>query len=108
MAARLRRPGNMAGVNDQPTESNFSGKKFKVAMRLLSFFRFTPEVVAIDTSGKFFDRICSSRKSLVQIESGTGETDTVKRRTRSRKPRGKRRNTISGTDQKELREAIAG
>lgn len=70
-------------------------------------FRFPPELVAIDTSGKFFDRMCSSRKSLV-IENGAGETDTVKRRTRSRKPRGKRRNTISGTDQKELREAIAG
>ncbi|XP_060801928.1 mucin-2 [Amyelois transitella] len=68
--------------------------------------KFPPEVVAIDTSGKFFDRMCSSRKSL-HIEP-TGETDTVKRRTRTRKPRGKRRNTISGTDQKELREAIAG
>lgn len=69
--------------------------------------KFPPELVAIDTSGKFFDRMCSSRKSL-HIESTTGETDTVKRRTRTRKPRGKRRNTISGTDQKELREAIAG
>ncbi|XP_063824305.1 uncharacterized protein LOC135073964 [Ostrinia nubilalis] len=68
--------------------------------------KFPPELVAIDTSGKFFERMCSSRKSL-HIES-TGETDTVKRRTRTRKPRGKRRNTISGTDQKELREAIAG
>ncbi|XP_053603508.1 mucin-2 [Plodia interpunctella] len=67
--------------------------------------KFPPEVVAIDTSGKFFDRMCSSRKSL-QLEAV--ETDTVKRRTRTRKPRGKRRNTISGTDQKELREAIAG
>ncbi|CAG9559727.1 unnamed protein product [Danaus chrysippus] len=66
--------------------------------------KFPPEVVAIDTSGKFFDRMCTSRKSLIE----TGETDTVKRRTRTRKPRGKRRNTISGTDQKELREAIAG
>lgn len=72
--------------------------------------KFNPEVVAIDTSGKFFDRMSSSRKSLIHIETGTGtgETDTVKRRTRTRKPRGKRRNTISGTDQKELREAIAG
>ncbi|CAK1546191.1 unnamed protein product [Leptosia nina] len=69
--------------------------------------KFTPELVAIDTSGKFFDRMCTSRKSL-HMELSTGETDTVKRRTRTRKPRGKRRNTISGTDQKELREAIAG
>ncbi|XP_038223243.1 uncharacterized threonine-rich GPI-anchored glycoprotein PJ4664.02 isoform X2 [Zerene cesonia] len=69
--------------------------------------KFPPELVAIDTSGKFFDRMCSSRKSL-HVEISTGETDTVKRRTRTRKPRGKRRNTISGTDQKELREAIAG
>ncbi|CAH2071103.1 unnamed protein product, partial [Iphiclides podalirius] len=69
--------------------------------------KFPPQLVAIDTSGKFFDRMCTSRKSL-HIENGGGETDTVKRRTRTRKPRGKRRNTISGTDQKELREAIAG
>ncbi|XP_063533407.1 mucin-2 [Cydia strobilella] len=69
--------------------------------------KFPPEMVAIDTSGRFFDRMSSSRKSL-HLESVTGETDTVKRRTRTRKPRGKRRNTISGTDQKELREAIAG
>ncbi|XP_039749450.1 uncharacterized protein LOC120626161 isoform X2 [Pararge aegeria] len=69
--------------------------------------KFPPELVSIDTSGKFFDRMCNSRKSL-HIETSTGETDTVKRRTRTRKPRGKRRNTISGTDQKELREAIAG
>ncbi|XP_041971086.1 uncharacterized protein LOC121727361 isoform X2 [Aricia agestis] len=69
--------------------------------------KFPPELVAIDTSGKFFDRMCTSRKSL-HLDTITGETDTVKRRTRTRKPRGKRRNTISGTDQKELREAIAG
>ncbi|XP_047510004.1 uncharacterized protein LOC125052945 isoform X1 [Pieris napi] len=69
--------------------------------------KFCPELVPIDTSGRFFDRMCTSRKSL-HVELSTGETDTVKRRTRTRKPRGKRRNTISGTDQKELREAIAG
>lgn len=80
---------------------------FQYGTKLFRFLhRFPPEVIAIDTSGKFFERMCSSRKSL-HIES-TGETDTVKRRTRTRKPRGKRRNTISGTDQKELREAIAG
>ena len=36
-----------------------------------------------------------------------GDEDTVKRRARSRKPRGKRRNTIAGTDQKEIEE-VAG
>ncbi|XP_018318214.1 uncharacterized protein gukh [Mycetomoellerius zeteki] len=32
----------------------------------------------------------------------------VKRRSRPRRPRGKRRNTIAGTDQKEIRQAIGG
>lgn len=99
----------------QPSFSNL-GKKHDLRKHTVGFlervqtqniYRFPPEVVAIDTSGKYFDRMCISRKSL-HIEGGTGETDTVKRRTRARKPRGKRRNTISGTDQKELRDAIAG
>lgn len=42
--------------------------------------------------------------------SGPAETQetAVKRRSRPRRPRGKRRNTIAGTDQKEIRQAIGG
>lgn len=49
-----------------------------------------------------------ARKSLLHVQSGMhevveiNEENTVKRRSRSRKPRGKRRNTIAGIDQKEI------
>lgn len=50
-----------------------------------------------------------ARKSLLHVQSGMHEVveidtgdNTVKRRSRSRKPRGKRRNTIAGIDQKEI------
>ncbi|XP_077297242.1 NHS actin remodeling regulator GUK-holder isoform X2 [Arctopsyche grandis] len=75
--------------------------------------KFCPEIVPIDTSGRRFDRMCTSRRSLLHVDttceqSQNADSQTVKRRTRSRKPRGKRRNTITGTDQKEIRDAIAG
>lgn len=67
----------------------------------------------MDVTGKRFDRMSAARKSLLHIQHSltpteeieTGE-DTVKRRSRSRKPRGKRRNTIAGTDQKEIEEVV--
>lgn len=50
-----------------------------------------------------------ARKSLLHVQSGMHEVveidtgdNSVKRRSRSRKPRGKRRNTIAGIDQKEI------
>lgn len=66
----------------------------------------------MDTSGRRFDRMTVARKSLLHVQMGMhaveiGDEDTVKRRARSRKPRGKRRNTIAGTDQKEIEE-VAG
>lgn len=61
----------------------------------------------------------AARKSLLHVHGATAATgdpsqplvdgeETVKRRSRSKKPRGKRRNTIAGTDQKEIEEAIIG
>lgn len=66
----------------------------------------------MDISGRRFDRMTVARKSLLHVQMGMhavdiGDEDTVKRRARSRKPRGKRRNTIAGTDQKEIEE-VAG
>lgn len=43
----------------------------------------------------------------VVIDEATGEVQTVRRRSRTRKPRGRRRNTLAGTDQKEIEEAAA-
>jgi hypothetical protein len=75
------------------------------------YFRYPAQVIKVDTSGKRFDRQSAARKSLLHVQSGlhaiedandSSNTDSVKRRSRSRKPRGTRRNTIAGTDQKEI------
>lgn len=77
----------------------------------ITTFRYPAQIVKVDTSGKRFDRQSAARKSLLHVQSGlhaiedandSSNTDSVKRRSRSRKPRGTRRNTIAGTDQKEI------
>ncbi|XP_076675165.1 NHS actin remodeling regulator GUK-holder isoform X1 [Andrena cerasifolii] len=68
--------------------------------------KFPAEIVAVDVSGKGFERMSMRRRSLL---SGPESQETaVKRRSRPRRPRGKRRNTIAGTDQKEIRQAAGG
>ncbi|XP_014483209.1 PREDICTED: uncharacterized protein LOC106748842 [Dinoponera quadriceps] len=69
--------------------------------------KFPAEIVAVDVSGRGFERMSMRRRSLLSGPAETQET-TVKRRSRPRRPRGKRRNTIAGTDQKEIRQAIGG
>lgn len=78
-----------------------------------NFFRYPAQVVQVDVTGRRFDRMSAARKSLLHVQHGLAMTeietageDTVKRRSRSRKPRGKRRNTIAGTDQKEIEEVV--
>ncbi|XP_053679284.1 mucin-5AC [Anopheles nili] len=75
--------------------------------------KFPAETIKIDTSGRAFDRMSSMRKSLMcytatrpKKDDGKPEEDTVRRRSRLRRPRGKRRNTIAGTDQREIAEVI--
>lgn len=86
----------------------------------LNLFRYPAQLIRVDTSGKRFDRQSAARKSLLHVQTGIAaqiedqendgsNTDSVKRRSRSRKPRGNRRNTIAGIDQKEIEEiAING
>ena len=45
--------------------------------------------------------------AAVLVDEATGEVQTVRRRSRTRKPRGRRRNTLAGTDQREIEEAAA-
>lgn len=71
--------------------------------------------------------MCAQRRSLLHVEVSTnrrtgdpgtstqqnGTTESIQNtssshRSRTRKPRAKRRNTIAGTDQKEIQEAICG
>lgn len=85
--------------------------------------RFPAETIKVDTSGRRFDRMCTTRKSLLHFvsaaehaaESGAAgaagqpdgsDGDTIRRRSRPRRSRGKRRNTIAGTDQKEIAEVV--
>lgn len=83
---------------------------------LLIYYRFPAELIKVDISGRRFERMCTARKSMnviQQIDIGdennlNDDVQTVKRRSRSRKPRHKRRNTIAGTDQKEIEEAVKG
>lgn len=44
-------------------------------------------------------------ETAVVVDEATGEVQTVRRRSRTRKPRGRRRNTLAGTDQREIEEA---
>ncbi|KAK9506992.1 hypothetical protein O3M35_008829 [Rhynocoris fuscipes] len=66
--------------------------------------KFPPEVVAVDVSGKSFERMGSHRRSLVSGETGDG----LKRRSKTRRSRSKRRNTIAGTDAKEIAAIVSG
>ncbi|PSN41639.1 hypothetical protein C0J52_24808 [Blattella germanica] len=66
--------------------------------------RFPAEVVAVDVSGRAFSRMTNFRRSLIHVQVDTD--GTVRRR--NKRPRGRRRNTIAGTDQKELEQAITG
>lgn len=83
---------------------------------LVIYHRFPAELIKVDISGRRFERMCTARKSMnviQQIDIGdennlNDDVQTVKRRSRSRKPRHKRRNTIAGTDQKEIEEAVKG
>nr|XP_023023553.1 uncharacterized protein LOC111511756 [Leptinotarsa decemlineata] len=69
--------------------------------------KFPAEIVAVDISGRNFDRMSIQRRSLIQGEVVNRTTDgDTRRRTRSRKPRNRRRNTLAGTDQKEIRDAL--
>ena len=76
--------------------------------------KYPAELIRVDTSDVRFQRQCSIRKSLGHVPmSGASrkqleeESLTVKRRTRSKKSVGKRRNTIAGTDNKEIKEACS-
>ena len=66
--------------------------------------RFPAEVVAVDVSGRAFNRMASVRRSLIHVQ--VDADGTVRRR--NKKPRGRRRNTIAGTDQRELEQAVTG
>ncbi|XP_066153154.1 actin remodeling regulator NHS [Euwallacea fornicatus] len=70
--------------------------------------RFPAELVAVDVSGRSFDRMSLQRRSLMtgEVPNRTVDIDTIRRRGRTRRPRNRRRNTLAGTDQKEIQNAL--
>ncbi|XP_044756787.1 uncharacterized protein LOC123315236 [Coccinella septempunctata] len=68
--------------------------------------KFPSEIVPVDVSGKAFDRMSVQRRSLMNGEVAMREGDGDRKRTKSRRPRSKRRNTLAGTDQKEIENAV--
>ncbi|XP_072385724.1 uncharacterized protein gukh isoform X2 [Diabrotica undecimpunctata] len=77
--------------------------------------KFPAEIIAVDISGRSFDRMSSQRRSLKpngEVPSrptdaaNVDDSTTAKRRSRTRRTRSKRRNTLAGTDQKEIRDAL--
>ncbi|KAL3277054.1 hypothetical protein HHI36_012415 [Cryptolaemus montrouzieri] len=68
--------------------------------------KFPSEIVTVDISGRSFDRMSIQRRSLVngEVPSRDGDSDKKKK---SRRPRSKRRNTLAGTDQKEIQNAVS-
>ncbi|KAK3914330.1 Nance-Horan syndrome protein [Frankliniella fusca] len=70
--------------------------------------RFPPEVVKVDVTGRSFTRLSQHRRSLIYPGPGAEAGEEVRpvRRPRPRRQRSRRRNTIAGTDQKEIAEAL--
>lgn len=66
-------------------------------------------IVSVNTSNVRFERMCSIRKSLGHMPMGktryVDEPHAVRRSGRGKKASGKRRNTIAGTDDKDIKEA---
>lgn len=73
--------------------------------------KFPAQLVAVDTSNVRFERMCSIRKSLGHVPMTSrmwynpNEQVPTMRRPSRKKAHGKRRNTIAGTDDKEIKEA---
>lgn len=71
--------------------------------------KYPAEIVRVNTSNVRFDRMCSIRKSLGHVPMGKvrylDEFQATRRSLRPRKGSGKRRNTIAGIDDKDIKEA---
>lgn len=71
--------------------------------------KYPAEIIRVNTSNVRFDRMCSIRKSLGHVPMGKAryldEFQATRRSLRPRKASGKRRNTIAGIDDKDIKEA---
>lgn len=113
---RLPSPEEQCQTLASKYETSFHTNIFhSLILFFFSLLRYPAQLIRVDTSGKRFDRQSAARKSLLHVQTGiaaqieeqandSSNTDSVKRRSRSRKPRGNRRNTIAGIDQTEIEE----
>lgn len=71
--------------------------------------KYPAEIVPVNTSKVRFERMCSIRKSLGHVPMGKvrylDEFQATRRSLRPRKGSGKRRNTIAGIEDKDIKEA---
>lgn len=108
-------PKNSAKLSLQSNQSFslFASAHHLFIFKILTIFcRYPAQVIRVNTSGNVFDRQSMVRKSLLHVQNGLHalqavesdiNTDSVQRRSRSRKPHGNRRNTIVGIGQKEIK-----
>lgn len=97
-----------AAADDVPLDHKLPSPEEQCAMIAR---KYPAEVVAVDTSNVRFERMCSIRKSLGHVPmtsrmwyNANEEVPTMRRPSR-KKAHGKRRNTIAGIDDKEIKEA---
>lgn len=97
---------NVDGVNDIPLDHKLPSPEEQCVTIAL---KYPAEIVRVNTSNVRFDRMCSIRKSLGHVPTGKvrylDEFQATRRSLRPRKSSGKRRNTIAGIDDKEIKEA---
>lgn len=94
------------GVNDIPLDHKLPSPEeqcISIAQK------YPAELVPVNTSNVRFERMCSIRKSLGHMPMGKmrylDEFIATRRSLRTRKTTGKRRNTIAGIDDKDIKEA---
>ena len=97
---------NVDGVNDVALDHKLPSPEEQCK---LIAQKYPAEIVSVNTSNVRFERMCSIRKSLGHMPMGKmrylEEFQATRRSLRPRKASGKRRNTIAGIDDKDIKEA---
>ncbi|XP_055298073.1 uncharacterized protein LOC129566299 isoform X2 [Sitodiplosis mosellana] len=97
---------NVDGVNDIALDHKLPSPEEQCK---LIAKKYPAEIVSVNTSNVRFERMCSIRKSLGHMPMGKmrylEEFQATRRSLRPRKASGKRRNTIAGIDDKDIKEA---
>lgn len=97
---------NVDGVNDVPLDHKLPSPEEQCKSIAQ---KYPAEIVPVNTSKVRFERMCSIRKSMGHMPTGKvrylDEFQATRRSLRARKPSSKRRNTIAGIEDKDIKEA---